>query len=143
MEMTLEVIPLPVSDIDRAKKFYVEKVGFHCDVDREVMPGARIVQLTPPGSGCSIVLTAGFPFPTGAPAPGTYHGLQLVVSDIEAAREELTGRGVDVSEPVRFGSDDGGTFMYFSDPDGNGWAVQEYRRRATVPLRDAISPPPA
>ncbi|MFE6893614.1 VOC family protein [Streptomyces sp. NPDC057694] len=142
MEMTLEVIPLPVSDIDRAKSFYVDKVGFHCDVDREVMPGSRIVQLTPPGSGCSVVLAAGVPIPTGTPTPGTYHGLQLVVSDIKAAREELTGRGVEVSEPVQFGTDDGGTFMYFSDPDGNGWSVQEYRRRATVPLRDAITPAP-
>ncbi|WP_353942195.1 VOC family protein [Streptomyces sp. HUAS MG91] len=142
MEMTLEVIPLPVSDIDRAKSFYVDKVGFHCDVDREVMPGSRIVQLTPPGSGCSVVLAAGIPIPTGTPVPGTYHGLQLVVADIEAARDELTGRGVEVSEPVRFGTDDGGTFMYFSDPDGNGWSVQEYRRRAEVPLRDAITPAP-
>ncbi|MFI7386749.1 VOC family protein [Streptomyces sp. NPDC049813] len=138
MDMTLEVIPLPVSDLDRAKSFYVDKAGFRCDVDRELMPGSRIVQLTPPGSGCSIVLAAGIPIPTGTPAPGTYHGLQLVVSDIEAARAELVARGLDVSEPVRFGEDDGGTFAYFTDPDGNGWAIQEYRKRATVPLRDAL-----
>ncbi|WP_372347284.1 VOC family protein [Streptomyces sp. KL116D] len=138
MDMTLEVIPLPVSDIDRSKAFYVDQVGFRCDVDREVMPGSRIVQLTPPGSGCSIVLAEGVPIPTGTPAPGTYHGLQLVVSDIKAARDELTARGLEVSEPVSFGPDDGGTFMHFKDPDGNGWAIQEYRKRATVPLRDAL-----
>ncbi|MGY0486901.1 VOC family protein [Streptomyces sp. WG-D5] len=138
MDMTLEVIPLPVTDIDRAKAFYVDKVGFHCDVDRELMPGSRIVQLTPPGSGCSIVLSAGVPIPTGTPSPGTYHGLQLVVTDIKAARDDLTARGVDVSEPISFGPDDGGTFMHFTDPDGNGWAIQEYRKRASVPLRDAL-----
>ncbi|MEV3853412.1 VOC family protein [Streptomyces sp. NPDC050095] len=138
MDMTLEVIPLPVSDVDRAKDFYVNKVGFRCDVDREVMPGARIVQLTPPGSGCSITLFTGNPIPTGTPAPGTYHGMQLVVTDIKAAHDELTERGVDVSEPVRFGDSDGGTFLHFTDPDGNGWAVQEYRRRLTVPLRDEL-----
>ncbi|MEV5613027.1 VOC family protein [Streptomyces sp. NPDC052225] len=138
MDMTLEVIPLPVSDVDRAKAFYVDKVGFRCDVDREVMPGARIVQLTPPGSGCSIVLFTGNPIPTGTPSPGTYHGMQLVVADIKAARDELTARGLDISEPVSFGPDDGGTFMHFTDPDGNGWAIQEYRKRATTPLRDAL-----
>ncbi|MFI7008208.1 VOC family protein [Streptomyces sp. NPDC050145] len=140
MEMTLEVIPLPVSDLDRAKAFYVDKVGFRCDVDRELMPGSRIVQLTPPGSGCSIVLSENVPIPTGTPTPGTYHGLQLVVTDIKAAREELLARGLDVSEPVQFGPSDGGTFMHFTDPDGNGWAIQEYRRRETVPLRDALQP---
>ncbi|MFJ8824957.1 VOC family protein [Streptomyces sp. NPDC102467] len=139
MDMTLEVIPLPVSDIDRAKAFYIDKVGFRCDVDRELMPGSRIVQLTPPGSGCSIMLSAGVPLHTGTPTPGTYHGLQLVVADIKTAHDELTKRGLDVSEPVQFGADDGGTFMYFTDPDGNGWAVQEYRKRASVPLRDALS----
>ncbi|MEU6390314.1 VOC family protein [Streptomyces sp. NPDC046939] len=138
MDMTLEVIPLPVTDIDRAKSFYTDKVGFRCDVDRELMPGSRLVQLTPPGSGCSIVLAAGIPIPTGTPTPGTYHGLQLVVTDIKAAHAELTDRGVDVSDPVQFGTDDGGTFAYFTDPDGNGWALQEYRKRASVPLRDTL-----
>ncbi|MER5442950.1 VOC family protein [Streptomyces sp. NPDC002790] len=138
MDMTLEVIPLPVSDIDRAKAFYVDKAGFHCDVDREVMPGARVVQLTPPGSGCSIALTTGLPSPTGTAAPGTYHGLQLVVSDIKTAHEELRARGLDVSEPIQYGPDDGGTFMHFTDPDGNGWAIQEYHKRSAVPLRDAL-----
>ncbi|NEE42389.1 VOC family protein, partial [Streptomyces sp. SID7982] len=76
----------------------------------------------------------GLPSPTGTPQPGTYHGLQLCVTDIDAAHAELVGRGVEVSEPQRYTSDDGATFMYFTDPDGNGWAVQEYRRRETEPL---------
>lgn len=136
MDLTLEVIPLPVSDVDRARDFYRDKVGFHVDIDEEVMPGMRIVQLTPPGSGCSIALgdslwelTKG---PT--PAPGSYQGLQLCVADIKAARAELVERGLEVSEPVRYAPDDGATFMYFADPDGNGWSIQEYRRRATEPL---------
>ncbi|MEV5727274.1 VOC family protein [Streptomyces pharetrae] len=136
MDLTLEVIPLPVSDIDRARDFYRDKVGFHVDIDQEVMPGMRIVQLTPPGSGCSIALgdsvweLAKGPKPT----PGSYQGLQLCVADIEAARAELLKRGLEVSEPVRYAEDDGATFMYFNDPDGNGWSIQEYRRRATEPL---------
>lgn len=105
MDMTLEVIPLPVSDIDRARDFYRDKVGFHVDIDQEVMPGLRIVQLTPPGSGCSIALGDGLwkmtPGPT--PEPGSYQGLQLCVADIRAAHAELVARGLDVSEtgPVR------------------------------------------
>ncbi|WP_405481711.1 VOC family protein [Streptomyces sp. NBC_00009] len=138
MDMTLEVIQLPVSDLDRAKDFYANKVGFGVDVDREVMPGVRIVQLTPPGSGCSVTLAEGVPNPTGTPQPGTYHGLQLVVADIKAAHAELTARGLDVSEPQQYAPDDGGTFMYFTDPDGNGWAIQEYRRRATQPLHELL-----
>ncbi len=137
MDMTLEVIPLPVSDIDRARDFYRDKVGFHVDIDQEVMPGMRIVQLTPPGSGCSIALGERLwdmtPGPT--PAPGAYQGLQLCVADIEKAHAELVARGLDISEPVRYADADGATFMHFTDPDGNGWAVQEYRRRrATEPL---------
>ncbi|MFC9461555.1 VOC family protein [Streptomyces sp. NPDC058430] len=139
MDMTLEVIQLPVSDLDRAKDFYTKKVGFGVDVDREVMPGVRIVQLTPPGSGCSVTLAEGVPNPTGTPRPGTYHGLQLVVADIKAAHAELTARGLDVSEPQQYAPDDGGTFMYFTDPDGNGWAIQEYRKRATQPLHQLLS----
>ncbi|MFC9676767.1 MULTISPECIES: VOC family protein [unclassified Streptomyces] len=139
MDMTLEVIQLPVSDLDRAKDFYTNKVGFGVDVDREVMPGVRIVQLTPPGSGCSVTLAEGVPNPTGTPRPGTYHGLQLVVADIKAAHAELTARGLDVSDPQQYAPDDGGTFMYFTDPDGNGWAIQEYRKRATQPLHELLS----
>ncbi|MEU3506765.1 VOC family protein [Streptomyces longwoodensis] len=141
MDFSLEVIPLPVSDIDRARDFYRDRVGFHVDIDQEVVPGMRIVQLTPPGSGCSIALgdsiweLAGGP----RPAPGSYQGLQLCVADIEAARAELTGRGLEVSEPVRYSSDDGATFLYFKDPDGNGWSVQEYRRRATEPLHRVLA----
>ncbi|MFI1003392.1 VOC family protein [Streptomyces galbus] len=141
MDFSLEVIPLPVSDIDRARDFYRDRVGFHVDIDQEVALGLRIVQLTPPGSGCSIALgdsiwdMAGGP----RPAPGSYQGLQLCVADIEAARAELTGRGLEVSEPVRYSPDDGATFMYFKDPDGNGWSVQEYRRRATEPLHRVLT----
>ncbi|MET9442668.1 VOC family protein [Streptomyces sp. NPDC006610] len=143
MDYTLEVIPLPVSDIDRARDFYRDKVGFHVDIDQEVMPGMRIVQLTPPGSGCSIALGDGIWDMTGAPRPepGSYQGLQLCVADIEAAHAELAGRGLDVSDPVRYAPDDGATFLYFKDPDGNGWAIQEYRRRAAEPLYKVLSDP--
>ena len=139
MDMSLEVVLLPVSDVDRAKEFYRDKVGFHVDLDDQVMPGVRIVQLTPPGSGCSIALADGLEVPTGMPRPGTYHGLQLVVTDAKAAYEELTGRGLDISEPQRFAPQDGATFMYFTDPDGNGWAVQEFRRRAAEPLHQLLA----
>ncbi|MEI5100182.1 VOC family protein [Streptomyces sp. PmtG] len=142
MDYTLEVIPLPVSDLDRAKEFYRDRCGFHVDIDQEVVPGVRLVQLTPPGSGCSIMLGdtvwEGMPGPT--PAPGAYQGLQLVVSDLKQARDELTARGLELSEPVSYSDADGGTFLYFSDPDGNGWSIQEYRLRATTPLRDALRP---
>ncbi|MET9828740.1 VOC family protein [Streptomyces sp. NPDC006385] len=142
MEFTLEVIPLPVSDIDRARDFYRDKVGFHVDIDTEVMPGMRIVQLTPPGSGCSIALGDSIWDMTKGetkPAPGSYQGLQLCVADIKAARAELVERGLDVSEPVQYSPDDGATFMYFTDPDGNGWSIQEYRRRATEPLHEVLT----
>jgi catechol 2,3-dioxygenase-like lactoylglutathione lyase family enzyme len=139
MHMSLEVVLLPVSDVDRAKEFYRDKVGFHVDLDGEVMPGVRIVQLTPPGSGCSIALVDGLQVPTGTPQPGTYHGLQLCVTDAKAAYEELTARGLDVTEPQQFAPQDGATFMYFKDPDGNGWAIQEYRRRETEPLHKVLA----
>ncbi|PZT69646.1 VOC family protein [Streptomyces sp. SW4] len=142
MDMTLEVIPLPVTDIDRSRDFYRDKVGFHVDIDQEVMPGMRIVQLTPPGSGCSIALgDAIWDMTRGEtkPAPGSYQGLQLCVADIEAARAQLVARGLEISEPVRYAPDDGATFMYFTDPDGNGWSVQEYRRRAEEPLHKLLA----
>ncbi|ELS52737.1 VOC family protein [Streptomyces viridochromogenes] len=142
MDFTLEVIPLPVSDIDRARDFYRDKVGFHVDIDQEVMPGMRIVQLTPPGSGCSIALGDSiWDLAQGEtkPEPGSYQGLQLCVADIKAARAELVERGLDVSEPVQYSPDDGATFMYFKDPDGNGWSVQEYRRRSEEPLHRLLS----
>ncbi|MFG2677790.1 VOC family protein [Streptomyces sp. NPDC048392] len=144
MDFTLEVIPLPVTDIDRARDFYRDKVGFHVDIDQEVMPGMRIVQLTPPGSGCSIALgDAIWDMGQGQTRPeaGSYQGLQLCVADIKAAHAELTGRGLEVSEPVQYAPDDGATFMYFKDPDGNGWAVQEYRRRGAEPLHKVLADP--
>ncbi|MFI8965126.1 VOC family protein [Streptomyces sp. NPDC053493] len=135
MNWTLEVVPVPVTDLDRAKEFYADKCGFKVDLDQEVAPGVRIVQITPPGSRCSIALLKGMPpFPgASTTAPGALHGLQLCVTDIEAAREQLVSRGVDVS-PVRHvgatGWEDGkggvwNSFMAFTDPDGNGWVVQE------------------
>ncbi|GHB25534.1 MULTISPECIES: VOC family protein [Streptomyces] len=135
MNWTLEVIPVPVTDMDRAKEFYADKVGFTVDLDDEVAPGMRVVQMTPPGSRCSIAMLQGMPSAPGMEemAPGTLQGLQVCVTDIEAAREELVARGVDVS-PVRHvgatGWEDGkgdtwNSFMSFNDPDGNGWVVQE------------------
>jgi catechol 2,3-dioxygenase-like lactoylglutathione lyase family enzyme len=118
MDFRLELIPVPVSDVDRAKAFYTEKAGFALDNDVTVKEGLRFVQLTPPGSGCSISIGEGIT----EMAPGSLEGLQLVVEDIGAAREELDGRGVDVGEVQEF---PWGKFVFFSDPDGNGWAVQE------------------
>jgi predicted enzyme related to lactoylglutathione lyase len=116
-EMRLELIQVPVSDIDRAKAFYVEQVGFHADHDHQVSDELRFVQLTAPGSACSIALTSGAHQMT----PGSIEGLQMVVDDAEAAREELAERGVDVSDVQEF---PWGRFVFFSDPDGNGWALQ-------------------
>jgi catechol 2,3-dioxygenase-like lactoylglutathione lyase family enzyme len=129
MDWTLEVVVLPVSDVDRAKAFYSEQLGFAVDVDRRMSEQMRVVQLTPPGSGCSITIGEGLT----AVAPGTYQGLQLCVSDIRAAHSQLAGRGVGVSEIFHFGENGqqpgpGGpwnSFVSFSDPDGNGWVVQE------------------
>jgi catechol 2,3-dioxygenase-like lactoylglutathione lyase family enzyme len=117
MDFKLELIAVPVSDVERAKDFYAEKAGFHLDHDHTVNDQLRFVQLTPPGSACSIALGTGI---VDTP-PGSVHGLQLVVADIEAARAELVGRGVEVSEVQHF---PWGSFVFFSDPDGNGWAVQ-------------------
>jgi predicted enzyme related to lactoylglutathione lyase len=123
VDWRLELVQVPVSDVDRAKAFYVEKVGFSADHDHAVSEEIRFVQLTPPGSGCSIAIGTGL----SDMEPGSVQGLQMVVADIEAAREELLERGVDVSEVQRF---DWGAFVFFSDPDGNGWAVQQ------IPARD-------
>jgi predicted enzyme related to lactoylglutathione lyase len=114
----LQLVPVPVSDVDRAIAFYTEKAGFHLDVDVTVHEGLRFVQLTPPGSACSIAMGVGI---TDEMASGSVKGLQLVVSDIDAARAELAGRGMDVSE---VDVQPWGSFVYFSDPDGNSWAVQ-------------------
>ena len=121
MDMKLELIAVPVSDADRAKAFYAERAGFTVDHDHKVNDELRFIQLTPPGSGCSIAIGTGI----SQKEPGSLDGLQLVVSDIEAARAELAGRGVEVSEISDF---PWGRFVFFSDPDGNGWAVQEIQR---------------
>jgi catechol 2,3-dioxygenase-like lactoylglutathione lyase family enzyme len=137
LDFKYEVTVLPVSDVDRAKGFYAEKLGFNVDVDHRAGDSFRVVQLTPPGSASSISIGTGI---TTA-EPGSYQGMHLVVDDIEAARAELTGRGVEVTEPFHFGADgqtpglhperaDYGTYLSFSDPDGNGWLIQEVRRRA-------------
>ncbi len=126
MNWTLEVIVVPVSDVDRAKAFYQDQVGFRLDHDTSPAEGMRVVQLTPPGSGCSIVFGKGI----AEGEPGSLRGVQLVVPDLDAARAELVERGVGVSEIKRFDDRDGGAFVYFSDPDGNAWAVQEIRARA-------------
>jgi catechol 2,3-dioxygenase-like lactoylglutathione lyase family enzyme len=134
VDFKLELVLIPVSDVDRAKDFYIDRVGFNLDVDTSPVEGFRVVQLTPPGSACSITIGTGL---TDA-APGSYRGTHLVVTDIEAARAELVGRGVEVSEIRHFdreasswhpGADPArskySSFADFSDPDGNTWVLQE------------------
>lgn len=137
MKWTLEVVVVPVADVDRAKAFYADQVGFHVDHDTKVGEGNRVVQLTPPGSGCSIVVGEGV---VPDMAPGSLKGLQLVVPDIHAARAELLDRGVEVSDvqvvgenprPVPHPLDNVG-FAHFSDPDGNAWAVQQISARGAA-----------
>jgi len=123
VDWKLEVVVVPVSDLERSKAFYRDMVGFTLDHDYQATDAIRIVQLTPPGSACSIVMGLGIPMGE----PGSLKGVQLVVDDVQAARAELVDRGVAVSEVVRLGEGDGGTFVFFDDPDGNTWAVQEYR----------------
>jgi predicted enzyme related to lactoylglutathione lyase len=118
IEWRLELVQVPVSDVDRAKAFYVEQVGFLAEHDHQVSEELRFVQLTPPGSACSITLTTG----AHQMQPGSIEGLQLVVEDADAARAELVERGVEASEVQEF---PWGRFVFFADPDGNGWAVQE------------------
>jgi catechol 2,3-dioxygenase-like lactoylglutathione lyase family enzyme len=129
VDLKLELVVVPVSDVDRSKAFYSEQVGFNVDVDQSFGDAFRVVQLTPPGSACSISIGKGL----AKMEPGTLQGLQLVVGDIAATRVELVGRGLDVG-PVQHIVDgawlDGpggpwNSFMFFSDPDGNGWAIQE------------------
>lgn len=120
MDFKLELVAIPVSDVDRAKAFYTEKAGFNADHDHRVDDQIRFVQLTPPGSACSIAIGTGL---SDKPVePGSVQGMQLVVDDIEAAHAELAGNGVDVSEVQDF---PWGRFVFFADPDGNGWAVQQ------------------
>ena len=121
MDMKLELVPIPVSDIDRAKAFYVEKVGFHADHDVQPGNGMRVVQLTPPGSACSIVIGTGMG-EISEMRPGTVKGLHLVVVDIHTTRETLASRGVDVGAVDDLG---GILYAHFSDPDGNTWSLQE------------------
>ena len=126
MDMRLEVVPLPVTDVDRAKDFYVERVGFDLDHDVEPTDGVRVVQLTPQGSACSIVLSRGLPEISAA--PGSTRGLHLVVHDIDQARAVLAARGVEVDDVVDLG---GGVRMAgFADPDGNTWTLQELAWRS-------------
>ena len=140
MDWKLELVVVPVADVDRAKAFYSELLGFRVDVDHRAGDSFRVVQLTPPGSACSIAIGVGI---TEA-EPGSTKGLHLVVTDVEAARAELAGRGVDVSEPFHFGADgktpgvdperrDYGSFLSLADPDGNAWLVQEVRRQEPRP----------
>jgi catechol 2,3-dioxygenase-like lactoylglutathione lyase family enzyme len=128
MDWKLEVVPLPVADVDRAKRFYAEQLGFVVDLDESIGDEMRFVQLTPPGSACSVVLGAGISSP-----PGSVQGLQLVVSDIDTARTQLIERGVEVSpvqhyEGAKLVEGRGGrwnSFVFFADPDGNSWVLQE------------------
>jgi catechol 2,3-dioxygenase-like lactoylglutathione lyase family enzyme len=146
MEWTLEIVSVPVTDLDRAKDFYADKCGFKIDVDLQVAEGARVIQLTPPGSRCSIALTS-LSAGTAPPGewlttatPGSLHGGQLCVLDVAAAREELVGRGVEVSPVMHLGEkgwvegkgDTWNSWAFFKDPDGNSWTVQE----APAPLSE-------
>jgi catechol 2,3-dioxygenase-like lactoylglutathione lyase family enzyme len=137
MNWTLEVVVVPVSDVERAKTFYADKLGFHVDHDTRISDAVRIIQLTPPGSGCSIVISKGM----SDMQPGSLKGLQLVVNDVRAAHQQLVERGVDCT-PVQFFDRSGGRrpaqdgddlnnsgFIFFSDPDGNSWAVQQITAR--------------
>lgn len=122
MDWKLELVAIPVSDVDRAKAFYTDQVGFTADHDHRVSEEIRFVQLTPPGSACSIALGLG----VTDMAPGSVRGLQIVVSDVEAAHAELKGRGVDVGEIQQL---PWGRFVFFNDPDGNRWSLQEVTAR--------------
>jgi catechol 2,3-dioxygenase-like lactoylglutathione lyase family enzyme len=117
MDMKLELVAVPVSDVDRAIAFYTDQVGFHLDHDHKVNPELRFVQLTPPGSACSITIGVGI----SKAAPGSVEGLQLVVDNATTARDELAGRGVEVSDVQTY---PWGDFVFFKDPDGNAWAIQ-------------------
>jgi catechol 2,3-dioxygenase-like lactoylglutathione lyase family enzyme len=125
MDWKLEVVVVPVTDVERAKAFYLDQLGFRLDADTQPAPDLRVVHMTPPGSACSVVIG-----PKVAP-PGTDLGssasLQLVVADLDAARAELAGRGVEVSGIQTLDPRDGGRFLFFRDPDGNNWAIQEVR----------------
>ena len=127
MDWKLEVVVLPVTDVDRAKAFYVDQLGFRLDIDTWPTESMRVVQMTPPGSACSVTIGPVLIAAGAVRGPGA--GLQLVVSDLEAARAQLVERGVEVSEIQVLDPRDGGRFVFFNDPDGNNWAVQEVRTR--------------
>jgi catechol 2,3-dioxygenase-like lactoylglutathione lyase family enzyme len=132
MDWKLEVVVVPVADVDRAKSFYVDQLGFRLDADTQPTPAMRVVHVTPPGSGCSVVIG-----PKVVPAGtdlGASASLQLVVSDIEAARAQLAASGVPVSDVQVLDPRDGGKYLFFTDPDGNNWAVQEVRERVGATL---------
>ena len=122
MDMKIELVSIPVTDVDRAKAFYVDQLGFNPDFDQQVNPDLRFVQLTPPGSACSIYLGTGLTEMT----PGSQKGLQIVVADVAAVREDLMSRGVETGE---VDVQSWGSFIYFSDPDGNTWSVQQLPKR--------------
>ena len=126
MDLRLEVIGIPVSDVDAAKSFYTDQVGFHLDHDVRPSPDMRVVQMTPPGSPCSVVIGEGMPLGE----PGSTKGAQLVVDDIDEVRSALAARGVPISPIQQLGPEGapGSRFAFFTDPDGNGWAVQELKR---------------
>jgi catechol 2,3-dioxygenase-like lactoylglutathione lyase family enzyme len=126
VDLKLEVVALPVSDVDTAKAFYADQVGFVVDHDIQPSPGMRVVQLTPPGSSCSVVIGDGLPLGE----PGSTKGMQLVVEDIGAVRQALADRGVSISEVQQLGPEGapGSRFAFFADPDGNGWSLQEIKR---------------
>jgi catechol 2,3-dioxygenase-like lactoylglutathione lyase family enzyme len=126
MHLKLEVVPIPVTDVDAAKAFYTEQVGFHLDHDVRPNERMRVVQMTPPGSACSVVIGEGLPLGE----PGSVKGVQLSVEDIDAAREMLAGRGVAVGDVQQLGPEGtpGSRYVFFQDPDGNEWAVQELKR---------------
>jgi catechol 2,3-dioxygenase-like lactoylglutathione lyase family enzyme len=140
MDLSLELVVVPVSDVDRAKEFYAERLGFDVDHDTRISDESRVVQFTPPGSACSIAIQGGDLPGMASMPPGSLQGLQLVTPDIRAAREEIAGRGVEISEIQVYDSDglrpmregdalDNVGFAFFSDPDGNGWAVQQISAR--------------
>jgi catechol 2,3-dioxygenase-like lactoylglutathione lyase family enzyme len=132
MDMKIELVNVPVTDVDAAKAFYVEKMGFHDDIDMVVSDDLRFVQLTPPGSACSIVIGRG----TTDMAPGSQRGLLMVVSDVEAQRDELIGRGVEATEV----KDEGwGLFTYISDPDGNTWSLQQMPTDYPQAVKEALN----
>jgi catechol 2,3-dioxygenase-like lactoylglutathione lyase family enzyme len=132
MDWKLEVVVVPVTDIDRAKDFYVGKLGFRLDADTQPTPEMRVVHMTPPGSACSVVVGPTVLSADAARGPGA--SFQLVVTDIEAARTELAGRGVEVSPVQTLDPRDGGKFVFFADPDGNNWALQEVKERVGAEL---------